>query len=226
MEQYPDLPSLADQAVRLVDLGVHDLIGMRGAEFVTRATELEPLEGDRALLAVNPDLVPPSELAPLMRLSAPGVPGGQEGFVVADMTDVDQFAPIEGIELRDGPLYSVVDPDRGDQFANRSPDESLPEILAAGRTPLLLSEAIAWALQVPEVVERNHCYMAIGSRARKPDGRLDARTPAIWISGGTGRDGAERKGAPKVGWCWAGNRHTWLGIASAAGRWGGLTHTE
>ncbi|WP_369693045.1 DUF5701 family protein, partial [Dietzia timorensis] len=38
------------------------------------------------------------------------------------------------------------------------------------------------------------------------------------ISGGTGRDGAERKGAPKVGWCWAGNRHTWLGFASAAGR--------
>nr|WP_257911095.1 hypothetical protein [Janibacter limosus] len=28
------------------------------------------------------------------------------------------------------------------------------------------------------------------------------------MSNGTGRDGAARKGAPKVGWCWAGNRHT------------------
>jgi hypothetical protein len=55
--------------------------------------------------------------------------------------------------------------------------------------------------------------MAIGSR--KPNGkRLDARTPAVWISGGTGRDGVESRGAPKVGWCWAGNRHTWLGFAS------------
>ncbi|MEU6665540.1 DUF5701 family protein [Streptomyces sp. NPDC046727] len=46
----------------------------------------------------------------------------------------------------------------------------------------------------------------------------EARTPAIWISNGTGRDGRERRDAPKVGWCWAGNRHTWLGFASATGR--------
>ena len=44
------------------------------------------------------------------------------------------------------------------------------------------------------------------------------RTPALWISNGTGRDGRERKGAPKLGWCWWGNRHTWLGIASCQGR--------
>ncbi|WP_241175779.1 DUF5701 family protein [Modestobacter sp. KNN46-3] len=50
------------------------------------------------------------------------------------------------------------------------------------------------------------------------DGRLDARTPALWLSNGTGRDGRGRRGAPKIGWCWAGNRHTWLGFASAAGR--------
>ncbi|HET8601796.1 MAG TPA: DUF5701 family protein, partial [Segeticoccus sp.] len=26
------------------------------------------------------------------------------------------------------------------------------------------------------------------------------------------------RNAPKIGWCWAGNRHTWLGFASAAAR--------
>jgi hypothetical protein len=62
--------------------------------------------------------------------------------------------------------------------------------------------------------------MTIGSRRRKPNGRLDSRTPAVWISNGTGRDGKDAHGAPKVGWCWAGNRHTWLGFASAAGRVG------
>jgi len=56
--------------------------------------------------------------------------------------------------------------------------------------------------------------MTVGSPKPKGVG-LDARTPAIWISGGTGRDGAARRGAAKVGWCWAGNRHTWLGFASA-----------
>ncbi|MDN6533090.1 MAG: DUF5701 family protein, partial [Yaniella sp.] len=31
---------------------------------------------------------------------------------------------------------------------------------------------------------------------------------------GTGRDGSANRGAPKVGWCWVRNRHTWLGFAS------------
>ncbi len=103
-------------------------------------------------------------------------------------------------------------------MANRSPDEALPAITTAGRTPLTLGEGIQWLLQCPQVLERNRCFMTLGSRLRKPTGALDARTPALWISNGTGRDGPERRGAPKVGWCWAGNRHTWLGFASATSR--------
>jgi hypothetical protein len=103
-------------------------------------------------------------------------------------------------------------------MANWSPDEALPAITARGRSPLTLGEGLHWLLQQPGVLERNRCFMTIGSRLRTPAGRLDTRTPALWLSNGTGRDGKERKGAPKVGWCWAGNRHTWLGFASAAGR--------
>ncbi|MEU6307162.1 DUF5701 family protein [Streptomyces chartreusis] len=108
--------------------------------------------------------------------------------------------------------------DRGDRMANWSPEEALPALGAQGRTPLVLGEGIHWVLQQPAALERNHCFMTIGSRLRKADGRLDARTPAIWISNGTGRDGRERRDAPKVGWCWWGNRHTWLGFASGTGR--------
>ena len=103
-------------------------------------------------------------------------------------------------------------------FTRAISEYALPAITSAGRTPLTLVEGIHWALQRPEVLDRNHCFMTIGARLRKPDRRLDARTPALWISNGTGRDGKERRNAPKVGWCWAGNRHTWLGFASAAGR--------
>lgn len=116
------------------------------------------------------------------------------------------------------PLYLVSGLDCGDHMANWSPDEALPALRAQGRTPLLLTEGIHWALQAPALLERNHCFMTIGSRLRKPNGTLDARMPAIWISNGTGRDGRERRNAPKVGWCWAGNRHTWLGFASATDR--------
>ena len=212
----PDLPDVVVQAERLVALGVHTIAGLSADELRAAAATLAATAPDGALLVVDPRLAPPSALAPLLRLPVRG--GEKEGFVVVDMPDVDRFAPIEGIEVPDGPLYVVTELDRGDDLANWSPDEALPEITGRGRTPLLLHEGIHWALQAPDVVARNHCYMTIGSRLRKANGALDTRTPAVWISNGTGRDGSERRGAPKVGWCWAGNRHTWLGFASAATR--------
>ncbi|MFK0177202.1 DUF5701 family protein [Streptomyces xanthochromogenes] len=206
----PPLPPLTAQAERLIELGVHELVRIPADELRAFAEGAGQESGD-ALLAVHPDRLPASALAPLLRRD------DKPGFVVVDMTDVDQFAP-SGVELPGTPLYLVTAPDRGDHMANWSPDEALPALTEDGRTPLLLTEGIHWLLQQPAVLDRNHCFMTIGSRLRKANGELDARTPAIWISNGTGRDGRERRGAPKVGWCWWGNRHTWLGFASAAGR--------
>jgi hypothetical protein len=204
----PALPALSAQAERLIELGVHETAGLSADEIRSFAAAAD---GDGALLAVHPDRAPASALAPLLRRA------GKPGFVVADMPDVDAFTPCDAV-LPDVPLYVVTGVDRGDGLANRSPDEALPALTAQGRTPLVLTEGIHWLLQRPEVLERNRCFMTIGSRLRKAGGGLDARTPAIWISNGTGRDGRERRDAPKVGWCWWNNRHTWLGFASATGR--------
>ncbi|MFJ8441380.1 DUF5701 family protein [Kitasatospora griseola] len=207
------LTPLRVQAERLVELGVHEIVGLSAAElraFAAAAETTAPADG--ALLAVHPDRAPASVLAPLLRRD------GRPGFVVVDMPDVDAFAPLDTIELPDAPLYLLTGLDRGDRMANWSPDEALPALAAEDRTPLLLTEGIHWVLQQPEVLARSHCFMTIGSRLRRPNGTFDARIPAIWISNGTGRDGRERRNAPKVGWCWAGNRHTWLGFASATGR--------
>jgi Family of unknown function (DUF5701) len=200
------LPSLPEQAERLIDLGVHNLAGMPAERL--RDVPDEPA----SLLVIHPGLVPASTLAPLLRVN------DKPGFVVADMADVDEFVPIASVTVPNAPLYLVCELDRGDAMANWSPDEALPAIAEAGRTPLTLTEGLHWLLQRPDVLQRNHCFMTIGSRRRKPGGSLDARTPAVWISNGTGRDGAANRNAPKVGWCWAGNRHTWLGFASASAR--------
>jgi Family of unknown function (DUF5701) len=200
------LPSLSEQAERLIELGVHDIAGLPA----DRLRDIPEHPG--SLLVVHHRLVSASALAPLLRVN------GKPGFVVTDMTDVDEFAPIGSVSVPDGPVYLACDVDRGDAMANWSPDEALPAIDEAGRTPLTLTEGLHWLLQRPDVLARNHCFMTIGSRRRKPRGSLDARTPAVWISNGTGRDGAANRNAPKVGWCWAGNRHTWLGFASAAAR--------
>ncbi|MFG3258655.1 DUF5701 family protein [Streptomyces sp. NPDC048172] len=210
----PPLPSVAVQAERLIELGVHRTAGLSADELRAFAAETGADgggEGGGALLAVHPDRAPASALAPLLRHEE------KPGFVVTDMPDVDEFAPV-GIELPEAPLYLVAGVDRGDRMANWSPEEALPALGAEGRSPLLLSEGIHWLLQQPAALEWNHCFMTIGSRLRKPNGAYDARTPALWISNGTGRDGRERRNAPKVGWCWWGNRHTWLGFASTTGR--------
>ena len=189
---------------------MHTLAGL--AESALRSVaEQWGSERTDALLVIDPALAPPSALAPLLRR------GDKPGFVVEDMTDVDRFAPT-GIELGGEAIYLVEGLERGDDFENASPAEALAEITSRERTPLLLSEGIHWVLQQPEALERNHCFMTIGSRLPKPTGKLDSRTPALWISNGTGRDGKDRKDAPKLGWCWWNNRHTWLGIASTAGR--------
>ena len=206
------LPSPTVQAERLIALGVHGLAGLTPAELCAAAAGAAPDTG--ALLVVHPDLVPASALAGLV------VREDKPGFVVVDMTDVDAFVPIAQVTVPDSPVYLVQAPDRGDEMSNWSPDEALPAITARGASPLTLGEGLHWLLQQPEALERNRCFMTIGSRLRKPGGRLDTRTPALWLSNGTGRDGRERRGAAKVGWCWAGNRHTWLGFASTRGRAG------
>lgn len=170
--------------------------------------------------AVHPELVAPSRLAPLLRR------GDREGFVVHDMTDLDEFAPIEAVEVPASPLYRLVDVDRGDDLRNASPVEALAELRARGRSPLTVSEGISWLLTDPSRLEPGHCFMTIASRTTTARGTVDARVPALWISGGTGRDGAARRGAPKVGWCWANNRHTWLGFASVAERVGSATSAQ
>ncbi|WP_298887358.1 DUF5701 family protein [uncultured Serinicoccus sp.] len=193
------LPDLTAQHRRLTDLGL-------------RLPDLPPgLTGD--LLVVHHRRVPVADLVPLLRR------GDRPGFVVEDLTDLPEFDPAPGVQVPDADLYAVLAPERGDEYADRSPDEVDPQIRARGRDLMTATEGVAWVLQQPEVLERNHCFMTTGSRRARVSGSgLDARVPALWISNGTGRDGRDRRDAPKLGWCWAGNRHTWLGIASVAGR--------
>nr|WP_246256631.1 DUF5701 family protein [Isoptericola halotolerans] len=198
----------------LTDHGTLDPAALHSA-----AAELARRAPEGSLLVVHPRHLPPSSLAPHLRRQVRTRSGTDErpGFVVVDMPDVDAFAPT-GVDEPTSDVYAVVGPDRGDDLANWSPAEASPEIAGRGRSPLTLAEGLHWVLQDPTALERNRCFMTIGSRLRKPDGSFDTRTPAVWISNGTGRGGIERRGAAKVGWCWWGNRHTWLGFASAAAR--------
>ena len=202
------LPALDVQAERLAELGILGWAGMTAAVLQSAVAGSQ----ESALLVVDSRLAPASRVAPLLRHR------DKAGFVVTDMPDVDDFGPIAVVGAAPSAVYCVSGLDRGDALRNWSPDEALAELTAGGRTPLTLTEGLFWLLQCPDVLQRSHCFMTIGSRLPKGAQRYDARTPAIWISNGTGRDGTANRHAPKVGWCWAGNRHTWLGFASATER--------
>lgn len=215
----PGLPPLAAQAERLIAIGALDRNGgkLTANELRDAAAELEGRTGVGALLVVSDQVIPVGTLVPRLRRGV----GGQEkpGFVVVDMQDVEDFTPTAEAPVPEALVYAVEDPRRGDDLRNWSPAEAQEALSKEARTPFTIAEGLHWALQLPEAIDRNACYMMIGSRLPKAKG-FDSRTPALWVSNGTGRDGRQRGGALKLGWCWWNNRHTWLGFASGSRRVG------
>jgi hypothetical protein len=211
------------QLERLVDLGYGRLTGLGDAGLrsaveplrgtvVARTSALQrPREsGMPFVLVVAPRLAPPLATMPLITR---GARHPKPGFVSPDTLDVDTFVPIDGVEVPEVDVYLLLDVERGDEYLSWRPDDALPAITERGRTPLTVHEGIALVTLFPDALVKNRCFMLLGSRCG------DRRVPALWISGGSERDGgSSRRGAAKLGWCWAGNLHTWLGHASAGER--------
>lgn len=148
------------------------------------------------LLVVGSELVPPEKAVPLIEL------GGRRGFTEMPADDLRRFRTVDGVGRPAGPVYLVVDVDTGADTLNVTPDDALPTIVGHGRSPLTIDEGIALATHHPEVLRTRNCFSLLGSRCG------DRRVTAVWVS----------KGSPRLGWCWAGNPHTWLGSASCGAR--------
>jgi len=116
--------------------------------------------------------------------------------------DLRRFAPIPAVAIPAHEPYLLVDVDTGTDLLNVTPDDALKILAKRKRSPLTIDEGIALVTQFEESLKKNACFSLLGSRCG------DKRVPALWISAAK----------PKLGWCWAGNPHTWLGSASAARR--------
>jgi hypothetical protein len=118
-----------------------------------------------------------------------------------DDDDLARFLPLPELDVPVGP-YLLVDVDPGTDTLNVPPAEVLPRLEAAGRSPLTIAEGLAVLVSDPGVLRGRNCFSLLGSRAG------DKRVPALWVS--------DRR--PRLGWCYQGAPHTWLGSASCAGR--------
>ena len=202
--------TFSQQVDRLVELGYPALAGLAEDDFRTRLAPLAPLadqvEGAAGvgrvpfILVVTSQVVDPYATVPLLAL----VKGGRPGVVDRNHAegDLKTYQPLPALGVPDTAAYLIVDVERGEEFCGVRPEDALPVLTSRGRTPLTIDEGIALVTQAPHVLEKNKCFMLSGSR------RHDRRVPALWIS--------DR--APKLGWCWDGNPHSWLGVASAGSR--------
>lgn len=150
------------------------------------------------VLVVSGAVVPAARVIELTALK------GRHGFTTMAAEDIDRFRPTPDLVMPSTMVYLITDVDAGRGTLGVRPDDALPQILAANRTPLTLEEGLAVVIQHPEWLREHNCFEMLGSRAG------DKRVTGIWLS----------KGAPRLGWCWAGNPHTWLGMATAAQRLG------
>jgi hypothetical protein len=212
----PQTSPIDAQLETLLALGYPGLAGLEEAAF---ALLLEPLrdvaaqlpqaasrppadsrEGVPVLLVVQPALVPSGAAVEKLRLADGDRPGivdpnhGPQG--------IEPYLPV--VAVPGGRAYLALDVVRGEEFRGVRPRDAVLTLTEQGRTPLTIAEGIALVTHFPELLTRNHCFMLAGSR------RGDRRVPALWVSAK----------APKLGWCWEGNPHSWLGTASTSGRVG------
>lgn len=151
-------------------------------------------------IVINKTPFPTTEL--MSRIHAKGADG------VVEMTPVvpEDFKAIGRVEIPKRDVYLLLNIDTGRDTLNVSPEKSLVSILDSGRTPLTLEEGVMLTFFYPELLtnkKKYNCIQMPGSRIKD-----DQRVPSIWFS----------KGAPRLGWCWDRNPHTWLGSASAETR--------
>ncbi|MDF2649859.1 MAG: hypothetical protein K0Q73_5664 [Paenibacillus sp.] len=199
------------QVENLVDKGYPDIAGVTKEAFKQhleplrdRIKELKKLNKEpRAgyvpfVIVVKSDWIDGEKAMQLVKRN------DKMGFSVMDADDIKRFKSIEGIELPKGIAYLAVDIDTGKETLNITPNEAIKTITNEHRTPLTLEEGIALITHFPDILQKNNGFSLLGSRCG------DRRVTALWISAGK----------PKLGWCWAGNPHTWLGSASCGSRSG------
>ena len=193
------------QSQTLVDAGYPALAGLDEAGF--RAL-LEPLRRpSRAAASSAPTPIPFAIVVSTARVSADrALPAlhwkATTGWTELTADELATFCPTEGVAVPEAAVYLVTDVDTGQETLGVRARDALPAILGEGRTPLTIDEGVSLLALFPGILRERNAFFLPGSRCG------DKRVTALWVS----------KGHPRLGWCWEGNPHTWLGSASAAGR--------
>lgn len=199
---YPALAGLTQDAFSALFAPLREAVLARGEAMDPPSEGRVPF-----LLVVTRELVPIEQAIPLTALNGKSKPGIIDRNYAPG--ELERFVSVKDLALPEGLVYVLFDADRGEEFCDVVPDNAMAAVAVRGRSPLTMEEGIAFVTHYPQALAKNKCFSLGGTRLG------DRRVPAVWIS----------QGAPKLGWCWEGNPHTWLGMASAADRAGAVETT-
>ena len=202
----PSAPTEFDRQVQTyLDAGYPALAGIAEQAFLDL---LEPLR-DKAsrATATSPDRIP-FALVVTSRLVTPDLAlptvhwKATTGWTDYTADDLAGYRPIHGVDVPDRTAYLVTDVDTGKATLDVRAKDAVPVIEAEGRSPLTVDEGVSLLALWPGILKERNAFFVPGAR---DDSK---RVAALWVS----------KGHPRLGWCWEGNPHTWLGSASCGGR--------
>jgi len=204
-------PTFDQQVARLLELDHPAKAGWSTRRF--RDT-VDPLR-DAALRAETQTDPDGATLAALLVITVAWVPlelamadvvwKGRPGRVEMPPTTPADYVTIDEVRVPQAAAYLLLDVDTGADLQDVRPEDALIALRERGRTPLTIDEGVALLVQCPSILAERNAYSLLASR--QPGSQ---RVPAIWTS----------FKAPRLGWCWDRNPHTWLGSASASGRVG------
>jgi hypothetical protein len=201
------------QLENLVRKGYPEAAGLSVADYLRH---IEPLRGEAErlglpegdlqkgrlpfVIVIKSELIPTDDAMLLVERE------GKKGYVKLHPHVPGDFRVIETVPIPSGMAYLMVDVDRGRDSIDIPPVEAMKRIKRVNRSPLTIDEGVAIITQYPDFLMKNNCFSLLASRAAG-----NKRVPAIWINSGR---------RPRLGWCWDGTPHTWLGSASCGGRIG------
>lgn len=210
------------QLNNLISKGYPEALGIADTEFIQH---IKPLSNKLAevkdttidlekgilpfVIVITDKKLPPEKMMSLVERE------GKQGVEKMYPHQPSQYSTIDSVNLPTGLAYLLIDIDRGKDTLNITPNEALERIKKENHSPLTIDEGIAILIQYPDFLKKNNCFSLLASRIQNPEPNssksINKTVPAIWINS---------KKQPNLGWCWAGNPHTWLGSASCSKRVG------
>lgn len=173
---YPKLAGVSESAFKEELMALHDILPQN------LDTPINLEHGTLPFVIVVQSTLIPAEQA--MALTGKD---GKHGITKLFPHEPTDFTTVPEVAVPSSSTYLLIDIDRGKANINQPPNQALPQIQQAGRSPLTIDEGIAIVTQYPEFLMKNNCFSLLASRHAG-----DQRVPAIWING---------QKHPNLGWC-------------------------